>query len=85
MQQQTNCVDSGLFIIAFATSLGHIENPVRRVSDTTKLRQHLVSCLEAGKMSVFYLIVQMKKNASKQQVMLVKPTVNAKYHVKTMI
>ena len=53
VQQQTNCVDCGLFAIAFATSLAHNENPVRRVYDTTKLRQHLVSCVEAGKMSVF--------------------------------
>ena len=53
VQQQTNCVDCGLFGIAFATSLAHNENPVRRVYDTAKLRQHLVSCLEAGKMSVF--------------------------------
>ena len=53
VQQQTNCVDCGLFAIAFATSLAHNENPVRRVYNTTKLRQHLVSCLEAGKVSVF--------------------------------
>ena len=53
VQQQTNCVDCGLFVIAFPTSVAPNENPVRRVYDTTKLRQHLVSCLEAGKMSVF--------------------------------
>lgn len=52
-QQETNCVDCGLFAIAFATSLAQNENPVRRVYDTTKLRQHSDSCLEAGKMSVF--------------------------------
>ena len=52
MQQQTNCVHCGLFAIAFATSLAHNENRVRRVCGTTRLRQHLVSCLEAGKMSV---------------------------------
>ena len=53
VQQQTDCVNCGLFAIAFATSLAHNENPVRRVYDTTKLRQHLVSCLVARKMSVF--------------------------------
>ena len=53
VQQETNCVDCGLLAVAFATNLTHNENPVRRVYDTTKLRQHLVSCLENGKMSVF--------------------------------
>ena len=52
VQQQTNCVDCGLFAIAFATTLARNENPVRRTYDTTKLRQHLVSCLEVGRMSV---------------------------------
>ena len=53
VQQQTNCFDCGLFAIAFATSLAHNENSVRQVYDATKLRQHLGSCLEAGKMLVF--------------------------------
>ena len=53
VQQQRNCFDCVLFAIAFATSLAHNENSVRRVYDATKLRQHLVSCLEAGKMLVF--------------------------------
>ena len=52
-QQQTNCVDCGLFAITFSTSLAHNENSVRRVYDTTQLRQYLVSCLEAGNMLVF--------------------------------
>ena len=53
VQQETNCVDCGLLAVAFATNLTHNENPVRRVYDTTRLRQHLVSCLETRKMSVF--------------------------------
>ena len=53
VQQPANCVDCGLFAIAGATSLSHNQNLVRQVYGTTKLRQHLVSCLDARKMSVF--------------------------------
>ena len=89
VQQQTNCVDCSLSTIAFATSLAHNKNPVRRVYDTTKLRQHLTSCLEAGKMSVFPPHSTNEKKTSKQHLMLLKSTVHAECHttiqVKTMI
>ena len=89
MQQQTNCVDCGLFATAFATTLAHNENPVRRVYDTTKLRQHLVRVWRLGKCRCFHFIVQMKKKTSKQHLMLLKSNVHAECHtaiqVKTMI
>ena len=63
MQQQINCVDFGLFAIAFATSLAHNENPVRRIYNTTIPRQHFVSCQEAGKLSLFsYHSINEKKD-----------------------
>ena len=89
VQQQTNCVDCGLFATAFATTLAHNENPVRRVYDTTKLRQHLVRVWRLGKCRCFHFIVQMKKKTSKQHLMLLKSNVHAECHtaiqVKTMI
>ena len=53
MQKQTNYIDCGSLAIAFANCLAHYETPLRWFYDTTKLRQHLISCLEAVKMSVF--------------------------------
>ena len=78
MQQQINCVDCGLFAIAFATSLAHNENPVKRVYNTAKLRQHLVLCLEAGKMSVFPSHSTNEKKTSKQHLILLKSTIQEK-------
>ena len=71
--------------MGFATSLVHNENPVRRVYDTTKLRQHLVSCLEARKMSVFPSHITNEKKTSTQHLMLLKSTAHAKFHTMTQV
>ena len=53
VQQQRHGTDCGVFAIAFATSLGYGEDPSKTFYDTTKLRDHLIKCLEADKMSLF--------------------------------
>ena len=80
VQQPANCVDCGLFAIAGATSLSHNQNLVRQVYGTTKLRQHLVSCLDARKMSVFSSHSTNEKKTSKQHLMLLKSTVHGECH-----
>ena len=89
VQKQTNYIDCGSLAIAFANCLAHYETPLRWFYDTTKLRQHLISCLEAVKMSVFPThSTNEKKKTSKQHYMLLKSTVYAEcntIHAKTMI
>ena len=52
-QQQRNGSDCGVFAIAFATSLVFGSNPQNLNFDITKMRPHLVACLQAGLMSQF--------------------------------
>ena len=52
-QQQRNGSDCGVFAIAFATSLVFGSNPQNLNFDITKMRPHLVACLQAGLMSEF--------------------------------
>ena len=50
VQQQIDC---GLFAIAFATDLAHGNDPVKVQYDQQSMRQHLYSCLDAGKLVPF--------------------------------
>jgi len=53
VQQQRNGVDCGVFAIAFASSLAFGEDPCITTYDTTKMRDHLISCLEKNEITVF--------------------------------
>jgi len=52
-QRQNNGYDCGVFAIAYATSLANGEDPATRLYDPKKLRNHLVECMKAGKLSLF--------------------------------
>ena len=52
-QQQRNGSDCGVFAIAFVTSLVFGYNPQNLNFDITKMRPHLVACLQAGLISQF--------------------------------
>lgn len=53
VQQQSNSVDCGVFAIAFATSVAFGENPTTCQYDKSKMRGHLIQCLEEGQMQPF--------------------------------
>ena len=53
VQLQRNSYDCGLFSIANATTLAFGRNPVNETYDTTKMRSHLITCLENKEMSLF--------------------------------
>ena len=53
VQQQNNCVDCGVFAIAFATSLMYGNNPSSVNLKQTLMRGHLASCLTSNVMSQF--------------------------------
>ena len=51
VQQQSNGVDCGVYVIAFATSLTYGGNPEKESYDGKKIRPHLVECLKIGKLT----------------------------------
>ena len=53
VQQQDGGVDCGLFAIAFATELAYGNDPVRVSYVQSAMRDHLLLCLEQGKMELF--------------------------------
>ena len=53
VQQQTNWSDCGIFASAFATCLVHYQTPETLQFDGSIMRQHLLECLVAGKMTPF--------------------------------
>ena len=53
VQQQGNCVDCGLFVIAFAVILAFGNKPEMISYDEGNLRRHLVECLKLEKFSPF--------------------------------
>ena len=53
VQGQPNAYDCGVFAIAYATELVHSCDPVASRWDIGTMRPHLLSCLEAGKMTRF--------------------------------
>ena len=52
-QQDGGPVDCGLFAIAFATELAYGNDPVRVSYVQSAMRDHLLLCLEQGKMEPF--------------------------------
>ena len=52
-QRQTGGSDCGLFAIAFATAIAIGLQPEDYCFNQTKMREHLIRCLEAGKIEVF--------------------------------
>ena len=53
VQQQNNGVDCGVFAIAFAVSLAFKEDPTLIVYNIGEMRNHLVDCIENGRMTPF--------------------------------
>ena len=53
VQQQGNQVDCGVFVLAFATSLGFVHRPEEIIYDSKSMRQHLLSCLRNKRMDRF--------------------------------
>ena len=52
VQQQPNGSDCGMFAPAFATCLVHYQTPETLQFDKSMMRQHLLECLVAGKMTL---------------------------------
>ena len=52
-QKQGNGFDCGVFAIAFATSLANGQDPSSLLYDPSKLRNHLRSCMDSGKLTEF--------------------------------
>ena len=57
VQQQPNESDCGVFAPAFATCLVHYQTPETLQFDRSVMRQHLLECLVAGKMTLLKKIV----------------------------
>ena len=53
VQQQRGAADCGLFAIAFSTDLAFGEDPTKISYEQTKLRDHLLKCLENEEMEQF--------------------------------
>ena len=53
VQMQRNTHDCGLFAIANATTLAFGKNPVNQTYDSTKMRSHLIKCLENKEITPF--------------------------------
>ncbi len=53
IQRQPNSSDCGLFAISSATELVHGKNPILSYWDTSKMRGHLMKCLEQEKIECF--------------------------------
>ena len=53
VQHQTNLSDCGLFAIAFATELASQQSPLLCEFDTSKMRSHLLTCLNDGVLKPF--------------------------------
>ena len=53
VQQQPNGSDCDVFASAFATCLVHYQTPETLQFDRSIMRQHLLECLVAGKMTLF--------------------------------
>ena len=53
VQKQTNDIDCGLFAIAFAVDICFGTSPINRPYDVQSMRDHLRSCLIAGKFTIF--------------------------------
>ena len=53
VQQQTNGVDCGVYCLAVATALVHAVDPCLVAFDETKMRDHLVQCLQQKNMTLF--------------------------------
>ncbi|PFX15513.1 hypothetical protein AWC38_SpisGene20263 [Stylophora pistillata] len=53
VQQQQNGSDCGVFSIAFATCLVYGQNPLTVTFNISKMRSHLIRCLQSGIMDLF--------------------------------
>ena len=53
IQRQPNSSDCGLFAVASATELVHGKDPILSYWDTSKMRSHLIKCLEQKKIECF--------------------------------
>ena len=66
VQQQLNGLDCGASTVAFATDLVFGSSPDKRNYDESKLRNHLLMCLEQGKLVPFLQSTDTrKKNQNK--------------------
>ena len=53
VQRQCGGSECGLYAIAFATALACGNNPTNYIFDQKEMRQHFISCLEKGTISMF--------------------------------
>ena len=61
VQQQENNVDCGVYAVAFATHQAYGVSPIGVVFDLSKMREHLIECLESNKMTMFPTIARRGK------------------------
>jgi len=59
-QYQGDTSSCGVFSIAFATSILYGKNPTNLVFDKPQMRDHLMSCLQTGKLTEFPKVVGSK-------------------------
>ena len=52
-RRQCGGSECGLYAIAFATALACGNNPTNYIFDQKEMRQHFISCLEKGTISMF--------------------------------
>lgn len=64
VQMQSGTADCGMFAIAFATALIYGKQPGEFCFDQSRMRTHLMECLEARKISMFP-VKRMRRTASK--------------------
>ena len=64
VNRQYGSADCGVFAFAYATALSLGENPEIYVFDQIKMQQHLISCLEARKLTMFPIKMSRRKKGN---------------------
>ena len=67
VQDQSGASDCGLFAVAFATSLCYGEDPTTRGYAQSMMRDHLVSCVQAGEMKTFPIRTTRRPKEAKRE------------------
>ena len=57
VQKQKGQSDCGLFAIAFATLLAHLQDPASITYNQAKMRRHLIHCFETHSMTLSFLCI----------------------------
>ena len=69
VQKQQGGCDCGLFAIAFATALVTGQNPGGIIFDQSKMRRHLYSCLNKGRLEMFPILERKKPAISSTDIL----------------